>query len=76
MASDPTYTASVAAAVDEALRQAGISQTHLSHKTTIPVSTLNRALRGMAPFNVSQLDAIARCLGVPVETFTAPRQAA
>lgn len=65
-----TYRIAVAQTVDEAIKAGGYSQQAMANETGIPRVTLRRRLSGASPFNVSELDAIARTLGIPTKELT------
>lgn len=52
----------VATAVTEAMEAAGLSTKALAETTSIPRVTLIRRLRGISPFTVAELAAIAEAL--------------
>lgn len=62
----PTSTAKVAARVTAAIELAGENPHSVAEATGIPYQTLRRLMRGddSSPFNIRQLDLIARHLGV------------
>lgn len=64
-----TRTGATAAAVAEAIRAARETPNSIALATGIPRTTLNRRLMGASPFNVSELDAIARVLGIDASDF-------
>ena len=70
------YAEAVRVAVAQAMEQAGVNATRLSQATGIAPTTLSRKLNGLAPFNVVDLDVIARSLDLDVERFSAPERAA
>ena len=70
------YTEAVRVAVARAMEEAGVNATRLSQATGIAPTTLGRKLNGLAPFNVTELDVIARSLDLDVERFSAPERAA
>lgn len=76
MAFQASYAERVATAVRTAIADADTSLTSIASASGVPQATLTRKLTTDAPFNVRELDFIARALGIPVETFTAPQQAA
>lgn len=65
------YARRVAASVTAAMEAGGHSQKSMAEATGIPRVTLIRRLRGVSPFTVTELHAIASELGVPVEDLTA-----
>lgn len=74
---NPTsYLDAVVSAVQEAMRDAGVTVHQLSTTTGIARSTLTRRLTGHSPFTVNELAAIASALEVPVGMLAAPRHAA
>lgn len=71
MAPTDTYPEAVREAVKSAIAAAGTTPNAVAAGTGIPQATLSRRMNG-APFLVSELDQIARFLGVPVEDLAAP----
>lgn len=67
-----TYRSAVAKTVTESLKAGGYSEKAMAEATGIPRVTLRRRLSGTSPFNVSELDAIARTLGIPIRNLTDP----
>ena len=61
-----SLTARTAMAVEAAIDAAGQSQLGVSDATGIPRTTLIRRLRGLSPFTIAELEAIAEVLGVTV----------
>ena len=61
-----------AAAVREAIADAGRSKTSVSDETGIPYPTLNRKTAGKSEFSFSELLLIAEALGVSPTRFTPP----
>lgn len=54
------------------LREASITQKHLSWETGIPYVTLNRKLRGKQDFSLSEVYIIAKALKIEVSALIAP----
>lgn len=75
MEATATYTGAVRQAVQVAITASGHTLTALSEGTGISQSSLSRKLKGAAPFTVTEVDLIARLLGIPVEQLTAPGRA-
>jgi transcriptional regulator with XRE-family HTH domain len=69
MDSTPDATRRVAAAVSAALGESNLSVLSAAEQTGIPRSTLSRRLTGTSPFTITELDLLARLLGVSVEHF-------
>lgn len=65
----------VARCVAMSLKEAGLTQRQVAKRTGIKLSTLNTRLTGSHPFNVAELDRIARILGVAPHTFLLDEQA-
>lgn len=57
--------------VKEALAAAGLSERQASDQTGIALTTLNRKLRGQAPFTAPELRKLGRLLGVKASTLLA-----
>lgn len=55
------------------LEENGISQTHLSKKTGIPMPKLNLALNGNRRMTFSEYEVICWALGVNTDKFIRPR---
>lgn len=72
MQATPTYTEAVARAVADALAAAGLSAERLERETGLSSTTIRRKLNLQSAFNVTELDVIARHLGVARATFTEP----
>jgi len=51
------------------LKSKGISQTFVSNKTGIPISTLNAILNGNRKLLAEEYFVICQVLGVPLDTF-------
>lgn len=62
----PSLQTQIARAVADATFAQGLTQLALAEKSGIAQATLSRKLRGIAPFNVAELDAISAALGIPV----------
>lgn len=56
----------IAANVNRALTEAGISQRSAAASTGIPLSTLSRRMTGSSPFLVTELAAIAELVGTSI----------
>lgn len=54
------------------LREASMTQKHLSWETGIPYVTLNRKLRGKQDFSLSEVYMIAKALKIEVSALIAP----
>jgi transcriptional regulator with XRE-family HTH domain len=54
------------------LEQRGMSGRQLARETGIPQPSLSRKLRGAAPLDVDDLEAIAGALGIPVADLVTP----
>lgn len=64
-----TVQGAVAAAVRQAIEDAGETQLGVAEKTGIPRTTLMRRLGGHSPFTVAELAAIADALGRRIPDF-------
>lgn len=64
-----SLTPLVAGRVLAAMEAQGATRLGISESTGIPRTTLLRRLSGASPFTIAELEAIAKCLGVPVHTF-------
>lgn len=51
------------------LAESGISQTHVSNKSGIPIKKLNLALNGKRKINLDEYSAICDALNVPTGMF-------
>lgn len=70
MDAPPNYTEAVRLAVIRAMKAAGSNRERICEATGLSRTETHRKLTGLKPFNVTELDLIARHLGVPVEDFT------
>jgi lambda repressor-like predicted transcriptional regulator len=70
-----TYTGAVRQAIQVAISDSGHTLTAVSEGTGISQSSLSRKLKGTAPFTVTEVDLIARHLGIQVEQLSAPCRA-
>ena len=61
--------------VSKSLKDAGLTQREVAKRTGIKLATLNSRLTGARPFNVVELEAIARLLDIPASTFLTPTEA-
>ena len=61
-----TPTAQTGRNVRAEMARAGVSQIDLAERVGLSQSGLSKRLRGVVPFDVNELDAIATALGVPV----------
>lgn len=59
-----------------ALDTAGISERAAADRTGIPLTTLNRKLRGIAPFTATELRKLGQLLGVPASSLLTEEVAA
>lgn len=66
MATPEYLSRTLAGVVDQARKDAGVTQRDLSDATGIPLVTLNRRLTGSSPFLFTELVAVARHLGLSV----------
>lgn len=55
------------------LRDNGISQTHISNKTNIPMPKLNLALNGNRKMTFTEYELICGVLGVNTDKFLQPK---
>lgn len=55
--------------IKEYLKSKGISQTFVSKKTGIPITTLNAVLNGSRKLLAEEYFVICQALGVPLDTF-------
>lgn len=55
--------------IKEYLKSKGISQTFVSNKTGIPITTLNAVLNGNRKLLAEEYFVICQALGVPLDTF-------
>lgn len=62
--------------VKAALDNAGLSERRASERTGIPLTSLNRKLRGLTPFTATDLRKLGHLLGVPASTLLAEEVAA
>jgi len=62
--------------IKEYLMKKGISQTYVSSKTGIPISTLNAALNGNRKILAEEYFLICQVLEVPLDTFVDKNQTA
>jgi lambda repressor-like predicted transcriptional regulator len=76
MEATATFTGAVRQAVKAAIAESGATLAAVSEGTGIAQSSLSRKLNTPSPFTVTELDLIARYLGVPVEQLSAPGRAA
>ena len=60
--------------VFEYLKQHGISQTHISKESGIPLPKLNLALNGERRLTFEEYEEICWVLGVSVDQFLSPRK--
>ena len=60
--------------VFEYLKQNGISQTHISKESGIPLPKLNLALNGKRRLTFEEYEEICWALGVSVDQFLSPRK--
>ena len=60
-----TPTAQTGRNVRAEMARAGVSQIDLAERVGLSQSGLSKRLRGVVPFDVNELDAIATALGVP-----------
>ncbi|MGI6170472.1 MAG: helix-turn-helix domain-containing protein [Butyricicoccus sp.] len=58
----------------EYLKQNGISQTHISKESGIPLPKLNLALNGKRRLTFEEYEEICWVLGVSVDQFLSPRK--
>lgn len=58
--------------VQEEMQRQSMGVTELTEITGIPLSVLNARLTGAEPFDVDELNAIARALTVPVVSLLTP----
>lgn len=70
-----TYQRQVAEAVAAAMKAGDWSEKALAEETGIPRVTLRRRLSGASPFNVAEIAAVARGLGVTTADLTGGRAA-
>jgi lambda repressor-like predicted transcriptional regulator len=75
MEATATFTGAVRQAVKAAIAESGATLAAVSEGTGIAQSSLSRKLNTPAPFTVTELDLIARHLGIPVEQLSAPGRA-
>lgn len=66
---DTSPQAIIATAVTEAMQSKGKSTKALAEETSIPRVTLTRRLRGVSPFTVAELAAIAEVLDCRLSDF-------
>ncbi len=59
----------VAELVDAAIDESGKSRNAVAKDAGVPYATLDRKLRGIAPFNVSELNRLARATGKTPGSF-------
>lgn len=71
-----SYNERVGARVAAAIRAAGLTQLSVCERTGIDRVTLWRRLSGRRPFDLDQLDAIAKALGVSVRELVGEERAA
>lgn len=72
----PEYLAeTVPSRVAAAIKESGVTTVWLCAETGIPRSTMQRRLSGHSPFNLNELDVIAKALRLPV-TALLPQAAA
>lgn len=76
MEATATYTGAVRQAVKTAIEESGATLTAVCEGTGIAPSSLSRKLNTPSPFNVTELDLIARYLGIPVHHLSNPGRAA
>jgi transcriptional regulator with XRE-family HTH domain len=62
-------TKATADCIDGAREKAGLTRRDLSSASGIAYETLRRKLGGHTPFNVEEIDACARAMGVEAETL-------
>lgn len=62
--------------VKQAIDDAGLSERDVAEQTGIPLTTLNRRLRGHAPFTATELRKIGQVLGVPASSLIVEEVAA
>lgn len=65
-----TRPAAVAAVIEDRMRDKGLTQEALANGAGIPLTTLNRSLRGHRALDTSELFRIADVLGVRASTLT------
>lgn len=70
MTTDSAITGRVALAARDALEKSGVSQRSAADKTGIPLVTLSRKLRGLSPFTVAELDAVAQAAGTTITAIS------
>lgn len=76
MAQATDISRGVAAEVRTRLERLELSERFLAAQTEIPLSTLRRRLSGNSPFDLVELEAVARVLGVGLTDITAAAEAA
>lgn len=62
--------------IKEYIKSKGISQTFVSNKTGIPISTLNAVLNGNRKLMAEEYFVICQALDVPLDTFMEKDQSA
>ncbi|MCC3333518.1 helix-turn-helix domain-containing protein [Nocardia abscessus] len=62
MAHQPGWSQRVATGLRSAITASGLSVRSLSEITGIPLSTLNRRVRGFAPWDTAQIEAVAEAI--------------
>lgn len=68
-----TSSQKAAGSIRALLAEQGDTVVHLAQDTGIPISNLNRRLKGLSPFTVDELELIASYLGVsPAALLTPP----
>ena len=70
-----TRPAAIAAVIEDRMRSRGLTQESLADRAGIPLTTLNRTLRGHRALDTGELFRIADVLGVRASTITREAEA-